>query len=149
MERIAEIRKHFEREALAWHKHSKNRIYMEIKPSDIIKVSKYLIEIAKARFIIISGVDTPNGIELLYHFSFDENGLVFTVRVLLKNKKNPELESITCVIKGVEWIEREIWELLGVVFKNHPNLKHLLLVDDWPEGNYPLRRNEDETYGTK
>jgi len=140
MERVAQIREVFEQEALNWYKHSRNRIYMDIEPKDIVKVAKYLFEIAKARFIIISGVDTPQGIELLYHFSFDENGLVFSVRTLIKNKQNAEIESITPVICGAEWIEREVWELLGVTFLNHPNLKHLLLVEDWPKDDYPLRR---------
>jgi len=44
-------------------------------------------------------------------------------------------------MKCAEWIEREIHEMFGVNFKGHPNLKHLLLKDDWPEGNYPLRRD--------
>lgn len=139
MERIADIRKHFESEALHWHKHSRNRIYMEIKPADIVKAAKYLIETAKSRFIIISGVDLPEEIELLYHFSFDAGGLVFSVKTRLP-KANAEIDSITPLFKGAEWIEREVWELLGVNFRNHPNLKHLLLKEDWPKENYPLRK---------
>ncbi len=34
-----------------------------------------------------------------------------------------------------------MWELLGIRFRNHPDLRHLLLGDDWPEGKYPLRRD--------
>ncbi len=142
MDRIEEIKSNLSRETTHWYKHSKNRIYTEIKPADIIKVTKYLFEIAKSRFIIISGVDTPAGIELLYHFSLDNSGIILTIKAFLENKQNPEIESITGVITGAEWIEREIWELLGVNFKNHPNLKHLLLVDDWPKGNYPLRKEQ-------
>jgi len=58
--------------------------------------------------------------------------------------KKPDLEvdSIAPVIKGAEWIEREINELLGVTFKNHPDMKHLILPEDWPEGKYPLRRDQ-------
>ncbi|MDI6641206.1 MAG: NADH-quinone oxidoreductase subunit C [Elusimicrobiota bacterium] len=47
---------------------------------------------------------------------------------------------MTPIIKGAEWIEREIWEMLGINFKNHPNLKRLLLATDFPEGIYPLRQ---------
>jgi NADH-quinone oxidoreductase subunit C len=42
---------------------------------------------------------------------------------------------------AAEWIEREMWELLGIKFLGHPDLRHLLLSDDWPEDNFPLRRN--------
>jgi NADH:ubiquinone oxidoreductase subunit C len=45
------------------------------------------------------------------------------------------------VMYAAEWIEREMWELLGIRFRNHPDLRHLLLSDDWPEGKYPLRRD--------
>ena len=67
---------------------------------------------------------------------------MISLRVLTGNKEKPEMESITSIIKGAEWIEREIWELLGVNFKGHPNLKRLLLDKTWPEGKYPLRREE-------
>jgi len=66
--------------------------------------------------------------------------LMFTVRTKLDRDK-PALESIAGICKGAEWIEREMWELLGITFKNHPDMRHLLLADDWPEGKYPLRRD--------
>ena len=43
--------------------------------------------------------------------------------------------------EAAEWIEREMWELLGISFRDHPDLRHLVLQDDWPEGKYPLRRD--------
>ncbi len=66
------------------------------------------------------------------------------------NKKALVIDSITPIMKGAEWIEREIHELFGVDFKNHPNLKPLLLPDDWPKGLYPLRRDyKEEDYEAK
>ena len=64
--------------------------------------------------------------------------------VVIKTKmprENPEVESIAAICPAAEWIEREMWELLGITFKNHPDMRHLLLTDDWPEGKYPLRRD--------
>jgi Ni,Fe-hydrogenase III component G len=60
--------------------------------------------------------------------------------VILDTDK-PAVESIACRVPATEWIEREIHELLGVEFRNHPDMRHLLLTDDWPEGNYPLRKD--------
>ena len=54
------------------------------------------------------------------------------------------LESIAEMCPAAEWIEREIWELLGVQFEGHPDMRHLLLDDSWPEGNFPLRKEEFE-----
>ena len=101
-----------------------------------------MFEDLQARFIIASGVDTPRGvIEVLYHFDFYQLPVVLSVRVALKKPK-PAVESLAGVIKGTEWIEREINELLGVTFQNHPDMRHLILPEDWPKGNYPLRRDQ-------
>ena len=61
--------------------------------------------------------------------------------VTVLDRDAPELESIASFCPAAEWIEREIWELLGGEFIDHPDLRHLLLSDDWPEGNYPLRKD--------
>ena len=89
---------------------------------------------------IASGVDTPDAIEILYHWAFDQHDFIVTVRTKLDREK-PEIDSVASICVATEWIEREMWELLGVNFRNHPDLRHLLLRDDWPEGDYPLRRS--------
>ena len=119
---------------------SKNRVYFTVNKDILPQLVKYLFNDAKVRFSTASGVDTRKAIEILYHFSIDEIGLIITLRVIL-DKPDPEIDSLTPVMKCAEWIEMEIHEMLGVNFKGHPNLKHLLLKDDWPEGNYPLRRD--------
>jgi NADH:ubiquinone oxidoreductase subunit C len=103
-------------------------------------VSKILFQQLGLRFAIATGTDTPKGLEILYHFSFDKSGEMVSIRVLITDKTHPEIESISSVIKMAEWIEREMWEMLGIKFKNHPNLKRLLLADSWPEGVYPMRQ---------
>ncbi|MEK6732871.1 MAG: NADH-quinone oxidoreductase subunit C [Candidatus Omnitrophota bacterium] len=132
---------------------SKNRIYFTINKTILTQIAKYLFNEEKARFSTASGVDTRKAVEILYHFSIDEIGLIVTLRVILDKldidkdslkagfQKGLEIDSLTPLMKCAEWIEMEMHEMLGVNFKGHPNLKHLLLKDDWPEGNYPLRRD--------
>lgn len=122
-----------------WQDRSPKRVYVDVKLANILEAVKYLFKDLSARFITASGVDTPRGIEILYHFSFDGQNLIVSLRTTLE-RSNPEIDSITPIVNGAEWIEREIWELLGVKFRNHPNLKRLLLSEDWPEGVYPLRQ---------
>jgi NADH:ubiquinone oxidoreductase subunit C len=136
------IHEKFDDKILKWFEHNDRRIYVDIDPKDWIEFGRFLFEKLQARFIIASAVDTPRGgIEIVYHFDFYQLPQVFSVRVFLK-KPELEIESIANHIKGTEWIEREIAELFGVTFHNHPNMLHLLLPDDWPEGNYPLRRDQ-------
>lgn len=138
----ADIKGAFDSKILKWYEHNDTRIYVDIEPADLVEFSKYLFEKLGSRFIIASAVDTPRGgIEILYHFDFFQLPQVFSLRVFLPKPK-PEVDSLASVIKGTEWIEREMAELFGITFRNHPNPIHLLLPDDWPEGNYPLRRDQ-------
>lgn len=120
------------------------RFYVDISPSDIVDAAEILFNDVKLRFIIATGTDRRDGVEILYHFSDDKTGKIVSIRVLISDKEKPEIDTISNVIKGAEWIEREMWELLGINFKGHPNLKHLLLNDDWPENDYPLRQGRGE-----
>lgn len=136
-----DIRREFGSRILKWKVHNKTRIYVDIDPVHLVPFSRFLFETLRARFIIASGLDTPrNRIEILYHFDFYQLPQVFSLRIFV-DKPALEVESIAPVIKGAEWIEREMTELLGLRFLNHPNPEHLILPQDWPEGVYPLRRD--------
>jgi Ni,Fe-hydrogenase III component G len=54
--------------------------------------------------------------------------------------KKPEIESLTCLLSGANWIEREMHELYGIVFLNHPEPEKLISEGNWAEGVYPYRR---------
>jgi NADH:ubiquinone oxidoreductase subunit C len=125
----------------SWEEKSSRRVYLLIEKNDLIEVATFLFKELGLRFIIASGIDTPDGFEILYHFSFDQTGEIYSLRVLIRDKDKPEIDSLTPVFPGAEWIEREMWEMLGINFIGHPNLKRLLLSEDWPEGKYPLRRD--------
>lgn len=119
---------------------SRKRVYVTLNKNVLTQIVKYLFNDVKARFSTASGVDTRKAVEILYHFSVDEIGLIVTLRVIL-DKPDLEVDSLNPIMKCAEWIEMEMHEMLGVSFKGHSNLKHLLLKDDWPKGNYPLRKD--------
>jgi Ni,Fe-hydrogenase III component G len=137
---IYKIKENFSDRIIKLEEKSARRIYLELKPQDLPLVAQFLFRDLGLRFATATGIDTPEGIELLYHFSYDAQGKMVSLRVLITDKKHPEIESIAVLFPGAEWIEREIWELLGVNFKNHPDLRRLLLSEEWPEGKYPLRK---------
>ena len=121
-----------------WQK-SPRRTYVTAEKDTVKDMVSYLVEDLSARFIIMTALDTRKGIEILYHFSFDAQGCILSLRTFVPMPL-PEIESISQIISGAEYIEREIHDLLGVNFKNHPNLNRFILADDWPEGVYPLRK---------
>ena len=91
------------------------------------------------RFIIASALQTKKGFEIYYHFSFDSTGLILNLHVILPEAK-PEIESLTVLFEGASWIEREMHEILGINFLNHPNLEKLISQGNWAEGVYPYRK---------
>jgi len=120
--------------------HNERRIYLTIEKKDIKKAVKIIFKDMEARYQIVTGIDNFDNFELLYHFSFDkEGGTIVSLKTFIEKEK-PEIESLTSLIPGIAWIEREIWELLGINFIGHPALRHFLLRDDWKEGLYPLRK---------
>ncbi|MEO0098423.1 MAG: NADH-quinone oxidoreductase subunit C [candidate division WOR-3 bacterium] len=120
--------------------HSPRRFYITIGKEKIREIAQFLFKERGLRLSIITGIDSRDGIEILYHFSEDKTGTYWTVKVFL-DKAKPKVDTISDITKAASWIEREIWELLGVEFIGHPNLVPLLTAEDWPKDKFPLRRD--------
>jgi NADH:ubiquinone oxidoreductase subunit C len=142
MEMRDKIKEELKDKIRLWQEHSTKRIYITVAKDDLYKSVEALFKKLGLRFIIASASDLPAHFEILYHFSNDPSGEIYSLRTLLEDKKKPEVDAITPLFPGAEWIEREIWEMLGINFKGHPNLKRLLLADEWPEDEYPLRNKQ-------
>lgn len=136
---INKIKEKFSGKIIDFQEKSDRRFYILIDRKDLLVVTEFIFNTLNARYIIETGLDTPEGIEIMYHFSFDGTGKVVTLRVIVPREK-PEVETISHIIKGAAWIEREIQDILGVKFLNHPDPRRFILADDWPEGVYPYRK---------
>ena len=100
---------------------------------------------------VVSGVDWPEAIEVNYMLrSFSRlHGLIVKTS-LAKGGGSLELESVTDVWSAADWQERECYDLLGITFRGHPDLRRILCPEDW-EG-HPLRKDyitQDEYHGMK
>jgi Ni,Fe-hydrogenase III component G len=110
-------------------------------PQDkVTEAARILFKDMKARFATATGIDTRDAIEVNYHFCFDEDSFVVSIKARAA-KPEVELDSVTPIIPAAGWIEREMYDLLGVKFRNHPDMRRLILSDDWPEGVHPLRKD--------
>ncbi|MCX5679443.1 MAG: NADH-quinone oxidoreductase subunit C [Candidatus Omnitrophica bacterium] len=140
-EALKSITDHFGSRVLKVSRRSVKRAYIDIYPKDVVDIVRYMFKDMAFRFNIASAVDDFDGLEILYHFSYDTSGFVISVRALLKDKSDPHIDTITEVTRSAWWIEREIHELFGIEFDGNKDLRPLLLPDDWPSGVYPLRKN--------
>jgi NADH:ubiquinone oxidoreductase subunit C len=137
----AKIRERLNTKIKDWQEHSSRRIYFKIDKQDIRTTASILFKELGFRLSTATAMDNPDGFEILYHFSDDKAGKIFSMRTFIKGRENAEIDSLVPVFKAAEWIEREIWELFGINFKGHPDLRHLLLADDWPKDEFPMRKD--------
>lgn len=86
----------------------------------------------------ITGIDWKDRFEVVYHLTALEANKKIILRADLDHDQ-PQIDSVTPVWKGADWQEREIYDLFGIVFNGHPDLRRILLPEDW-EG-YPLRKD--------
>jgi NADH-quinone oxidoreductase subunit C len=137
----------FENEVLKVDYLKETRLSVHINPGAIVDVARFMHVHLRLRFIIASAMHTGKGIEILYHFSDDATGVIINVQVVLDGNK-PEIESLTGLFAAANWIEREMHEILGINFRNHPNLEKLLSEGNWAEGVYPYRKSNKSKAAT-
>lgn len=122
-----------------------------IQPLDVQKVCQALHKNEQTYFDMLScltGID--NGVvagtmEVVYNLY----SIPFNHHVMLKvalSRENPEVDSVTSIWSGADWYEREAYDMFGIKFRGHPDLRRILMPADW-EG-YPLRKDfkHQDTY---
>ncbi len=127
---------------------SEKRIYCDVAPENLEEVAKHLWGVRRFRFSIATGTHMPTGFEVLYHFAVDDGGKYINVRVKAPDAQNPRLPTLSRIIKGTDWIEREIHDMLGVEFDGRDETPPLLRAEDWPDDFFPLRRDDPRNLPT-
>jgi len=115
------------------------RIFLKIAPQDLVEAVRVLRdEFGFAYLATISGVDIGENYEILYHFANMYTQL--NVRTQIP-KAEPHISSICAVIPGAILYERELQDMFGLVVDELPDPRPLVLPDDWPAGDHPLRKD--------
>jgi len=86
----------------------------------------------------LSGVDMPNTIMVVYHLESTLHQHALVLKTQTADRVNPELDTVSDIWQTAEFHEREVFDLLGIKFKNHPDLRRIFLDDTF--GN-PLRKD--------
>ena len=88
--------------------------------------------------ICLTGVDYPEYIQVVYHLQSVTHRHVLVVKVNTDGRETPALDTVSDVWPAAEFHECEVYDLLGVRFNNHPDLRRLFMDDTW---GYPLRKD--------
>ncbi|MCU5399232.1 NADH-quinone oxidoreductase subunit C, partial [Bacillus pacificus] len=123
------------------NKLSKDVPTLVVEPSKYYEVMELLRSHEELAFDYMSelhATDFVTHMEVYVHlFSYGKKHSV-AMKVKL-DREAPQVESVTALWKGADWPEREAYDLLGIVFKGHPNLSRILMPDDWI--GHPLRKD--------
>ena len=85
-----------------------------------------------------TAVDFTTHFSLVYHIFSTEQNHLLVLKVKIEDRETPEAYTLSGVFAASEFFEREVFDLFGIRYKNHPNLKRLFLEDDY---GYPLRKD--------
>jgi NADH-quinone oxidoreductase subunit C len=112
-----------------------------IDPGAIVEAGRFLYENPETAMDCLNnetGVDYKDRIEVVYHlFSYRyRHGCVLKVKL---PRENPAVATVEDIWRAANWMEREIFDLLGVTFEGHSDLRRILMPEDWP--GYPLRKD--------
>jgi len=117
-----------------------NRIKVKTVPENVREVIFHAQALlACDRLITISAVDNGQSFELIYHLTGPHRMVIAIATELPRDK--PEMNTISDILPPAGIYERQIYDLFGIVFKGHPNLKRIILNEDWPADEFPLRKD--------
>ena len=118
-------------------------LLIEIDENNLVDVIQFLKSNENCKFkqlIDIAGVDYPENekrFELIYLFLSHENNL--RIKLLIKFETAQAINSITKIFPSANWMEREVFDMYGIKFKNHPDLRRILT--DYGFKGHPLRKD--------
>jgi NADH:ubiquinone oxidoreductase subunit C len=88
--------------------------------------------------ICVSGVDHADHMQMVYHLESTVHNHIIVVKVKTDGRENPAIDSVSDIWPTAEFHEREAYDLLGIHFNNHPDLRRMFLDENW---GYPLRKD--------
>jgi len=119
----------------------KKYVEITVPSADLFSAAKILRDNEEALFdflIDISGVDYPTDMSVIYHLESSKFRHMIVLKTRTSGRDNPVIDSVCGLWKSAELLEREVYDLLGIKFNNHPDLRRLFLDSSW---GFPLRKD--------
>ena len=111
---------------------------LKVAKENLVELIKDLKSKGYDHLSLITGIDRKDRLEVVYHLHNMKENEYVVVRTETTDERMP---SISSLYASANWEEREQYDMLGIVFEGHPNLKRLFLPESWV--GHPLRKNYD------
>ena len=112
-------------------------------PSDkfrlVVENLKSSEETAFDYLFCLTGVDMGKDLVVVYHLSSTKYGHEIVLKVKLNDRENPSVDTISDLYRAADFYEREVYDLLGIKFNNHGDMRRIFLDENWK--GYPLRKD--------
>lgn len=111
------------------------------KPENLYSTARKLKETGETSFdflVLITGVDYGKDLGVTYHMRSTRHGHTLVLKTRIADRTNPAVDSVSDLWHTAEFHEREAYDLLGIKFNNHPDLRRLFLDNSW---GFPLRKD--------
>lgn len=128
-------------EALILKRNEKNTIYLITKKSNFYNLTFSLLNNSLSQFKVLSDlcvVDYPEKTDR-FELSYNLLSVKYNFRIFIKNYTSAYAPSLSTLFSSANWIERECWDMFGVFFTNHPDLRRILT--DYGFDGFPLRKD--------
>jgi NADH-quinone oxidoreductase subunit C len=113
-----------------------------IKSENLLPVADYLknsLELSFNQLNDITSVDYYDYFEIIYRMTSIEHNTSLVLKIRCYDREKPEVPSVTSLWKGADFMEREIFDLMGITFTGHPNMKRIFLWEGF--NGHPLRKD--------
>ncbi|MFZ3060646.1 MAG: NADH-quinone oxidoreductase subunit C [Candidatus Methanoperedens sp.] len=117
-----------------------NKPMAVIRNEELLNAARKVKEMGFDHLSVITGTDYKDHFEVVYNFFSYGNKQNLVLKVIADHDK-PEVDSLTSLWKGADWLERETYDLVGIRFNGHPNLVRILLAEGWI--GHPLQKDYD------
>lgn len=138
-------------EAEAEVKEGKQYLEVSVPSSKLYALAKKLREKEETLFdylFCLAGVDWGQDLGVVYHLESTSHRHTLVLKTRTSDREHPQFDSVTDIWKTADLHEREVFDLLGIKFTNHPDLRRLFLDSSW---GFPLRKDyvDDKNIVTK
>jgi len=119
----------------------KQFVEVSVPPGLLVSTATALKENTETRFdmlVSITGMDWGKDLGVVYHFRSTEHNHMIVLKTKVSDRENPEIDSLCPLWPAANFHEREVYDLLGIKFRGHPDLRRLFLDSTW---GYPLRKD--------